>query len=105
MTTPEGSLLGRRVQWPDDMLPSEIGELLAPGDYVMRPGGAFWLLRAPNGDVGLLSGAEHTVEEHEDGTISVEPSLAYRGKEWHLDFPGHRRGWHGWLRHGVWSEA
>lgn len=59
------------------------------GDYFRDPDG-MWTLRPPRSDVGFLDG--HTVSEHEDGTITVEPSIVTPH-------------WHGYLRHGEWSEA
>jgi hypothetical protein len=44
--------------------------------------------------IGRLSG--HQVVEHEDGTITVSPSiLTGRGE----------RQWHGYLEHGVWRQV
>lgn len=45
---------------------------------------------------GLLS--QHTVTEHDDGTITVEPSIL-------VDWPreGAPRRYHGFLRNGVWE--
>jgi hypothetical protein len=64
---------------------------LQPGDYGKDNDG-MWYVRPPRGHGGHLDG--HTVTEHEDGTITVSPSI--------LDpEPG---GWHGYLEHGVWRE-
>jgi hypothetical protein len=71
-----------------------------PGDYckVTRVIGLdqvdyVWYVCDPNGKVGRL--ADHTVTEHEDGTITVSPSI--------LDpVPG---GWHGFLERGEWRQA
>jgi len=52
-----------------------------------------WLLNLPG--VGIGSLAKHTVEEHEDGTISVTPSIIIKS---HL---GQR---HGYLTKGEWTE-
>jgi hypothetical protein len=69
-----------------------------PGDYCKvtsdepgaAPGHTVWYVRDPAGRVGALR--DHAVTEHEDGTISVSPSI--------LDpSPG---GWHGWLERGLW---
>lgn len=80
---------GRRV-YPDNE-----GRLwLQPGDYGRRVDGT-WEARAPNGASGDLS--EHVVEEHEDGTITVRPSIR---SAW-----GERPYFHGWLIRGVWSDA
>lgn len=70
-----------------------------PGSY-MRVDHSFedhceiiWYIVDPAGKVGSLR--THTIVEHEDGTITVSPSI--------LDpAPG---GWHGWLERGVWRSA
>jgi hypothetical protein len=53
-----------------------------------------WWLISPFMDVGRLS-PYHAVTEHEDGTITVEPSVCFDG-------PG-RSGFHGFLRNGIWE--
>jgi hypothetical protein len=53
-----------------------------------------WWVRDPYGHVGRLD--DHTVIEHEDGTITVSPSI--------LD-DAHPGGWHGFLERGVWRSA
>jgi hypothetical protein len=89
-------LQGRRVEWPDDWRESE------PGDYVKVPDGEgprrpdgqpTWYIRDPDGKVGTLW--THTVTEHEDGTITVSPSILDNS-------PG---GWHGYLERGVWRSV
>lgn len=86
-------MLGRRL--PDD---SDIREA-EPGDYffVTWDKGAgprtLWF-RDPLGEAGRVS--KHRVEEHEDGTVTVSPSIA--------PAPG-QAGWHGFLERGVWREA
>lgn len=53
----------------------------------------YWFIRDPHGQLGNISG--HQIVEHEDGTITVSPSI--------LDpDPG---GWHGYLEHGVWRSV
>ncbi len=84
---------GRRVDWRDgdDWRDSQ------PGDYVKVPearrsdGQPVWYVRDPAGRVGAL--ITHQVEEHDDGTITVTPSI--------LD----PNGWHGYLERGVWREV
>lgn len=73
--------------------------VVAPGSYmkVLREDGGTWCwyLRSPAGDVctiGWQFGAAHQIVEHDDGTISVSPSIV---------FPN--GGYHGFLRHGIWS--
>jgi hypothetical protein len=67
---------------------------LRPGDYFKHPTmPGVWIIRDPAGKLGSLQ--THTVVEHEDGTITVSPSI--------LDSaPG---GWHGYLERGVWREV
>lgn len=84
---------GRRmpdgIDWSSD-LPS--------GAYWYVPGvhRGSWLCITPNGAFGNL--ARHDVTEHEDGTITVSPSiLVYQAG----DLPG----WHGYLERGVWREV
>ena len=70
---------------------------MAPGDYCKVPADVrlgrviTWLLVDPTGAAGSIIPENHTVVEHADGTITVSPSVVMPG------------GWHGWLRHGVWS--
>lgn len=55
-----------------------------------------WYCSTPNGLAGNLG--KHTVVEHEDGTITVSPSI--------LVTSGHDRrepSWHGYLVRGFWS--
>lgn len=58
-----------------------------------------WFIRDPSGDIGSIylkkDGGNHDVEVHEDGTITVTPSI--------LNNRGNK--WHGFLRKGVWTEA
>lgn len=55
--------------------------------------GIAWQVRAPDGRVGSIRPEVHTVEEHEDGTITMSPSLMMPS------------GWHGWLRRGEFTVA
>lgn len=69
-----------------------------PGEYSKctdtRPyGKVFWNCTTPNGLYGCL--ANHNVTEHEDGTITVSPSILVGGEG----------GWHGYLERGVWREC
>ncbi len=82
---------GRRL--PDGPL---AGARFAPGDYMRvseGPDAGVWYARPPRGHVGCLR--EHDVIEHEDGTITVSPSILLVGEP----------GWHGYLQRGVWREA
>ncbi len=83
-------MTGRRVY--EDTPP----HLYEPGDYGRHHGE--WWCRAPvNADGVSYPGRllTHRVEEHEDRTISVSPSIlnAYGDGE---------QVWHGYLERGVW---
>lgn len=72
--------------------PNEDGSIrFNEGDYAFW--NEEWWARAP-GIRAAGSLVDHTVIEHEDGTITVEPSiLSHDGK------------YHGYLRRGVWTDA
>jgi len=79
---------GRRVYM------DEMGNLLlSEGDYGQDSRG-HWMARPPGNHTGDLSG--HTVTEHEDGTITVSPSIL---------IDDGRSKWHGYLEKGVWREC
>ena len=68
-----------------------------PGAYGTR-NGVDWYCTTPNGLFGNIS--KHAIMEHDDGTITVAPSILITSG---LD---HRQpSWHGWLERGVWREA
>lgn len=75
---------------------------MPPGGYgrVQQKDGSWkWYCRTPTGDQGNLGA--HEVTEHENGTITVSPSILVTttraGAEVEL--------WHGYLLAGVWSEC
>jgi hypothetical protein len=67
---------------------------LQPGEYGFFNGQ--WFACTPSGDLANL--ARHAVTEHEDGTITVSPSIL-------VSRPGGVQLWHGWLERGIWREA
>lgn len=72
--------------------PRDDGQLLlAEGEYG-RDCCGIWRARPPGNHMGDLSG--HEVTEHEDGTITVSPSILINDG---------RSEWHGYLRRGVWE--
>jgi len=77
---------GRRVE-----VPSGLPE---PGDYYLHPT-AGWLGMTPDGQLTGLRG--HQVVEHEDGTITVSPSIMVN--------QGRPDEWHGYLERGVWRKC
>lgn len=67
-----------------------------PGAYGVSSSGQTWYCTTPNGLFGNLGA--HQVTEHEDGTITVSPSIlvtAGRGGQ----------SYHGFLIRGIWNEC
>ena len=82
-------LKGRRI-YPKDNL------IMSVGDYGFYKG--IWYGRPPGQHSGNFK--NHTVVEHEDGTITVSPSILItstdkNGKEYEA--------WHGYLIKGIWK--
>lgn len=71
--------------------PACYGRATAP--RVQGSAAGWWQVTTPDRHVGSLNPAVHTVVEHEDGTITVTPSIDMSQRT-----PG---GWHGWLTRGV----
>lgn len=72
---------------------------LDSGDYAFRgEGESRWLwVRCPNGN-GPAMLSNWDVEEHEDGTVTVWPSIHAHANAQHDE-------WHGYLERGVWRVA
>lgn len=81
------------VGWTGTSVPD-----LQPGEY-HRLGKTLWMMKAPNGEEGAIDQTKHTVVEHEDGTITVSPSILIYP---HRTIDGHTPGWHGYLERGIW---
>lgn len=76
-----------------------------PGDYIFSKRSGTWYCTTPNGANGALG--NHEVVEHEDGTITVSPSILVH-PHWTVNEDGERYqhpGWHGYLRQGRWEEC
>jgi len=69
------------------------------GDYGKAENGD-WFLKVPEERLGgfyhLKLDNRWTITEHDDGTITVNPSILIRGG------PDGKVEWHGYLVHGVW---
>jgi len=71
-----------------------------------HPAGSYWRLNGtwfaitPNGHLGNLS--RHSVTEHEDGTITVSPSILVSMS---ITNGPDRELWHGFLERGVWRRC
>jgi hypothetical protein len=87
-------MIGRRV--PDGTEPHEY----EPGDYGRWADG--WYARRPSDEPRRLSGnlSQHDVTEHDDGTITVSPSILVTAK-----WASVTQTWHGYLERGVWREC
>lgn len=87
-------MTGVRVDGTGDNLPD-----LPSGGYGKDANGV-WFCRPPQGDgfaCGIGSLEDHSVTEHEDGTVSVSPSILATG---HGGVQ-----WHGYLERGVWRKC
>lgn len=83
---------------------------LEPGDYgraqptAMADGSRldnwpfWWEVREPGGHACSLNPSVHTITEHEDGMITVSPSIVITG-------PNGDQLWHGYLERGVWRSC
>lgn len=92
---------------------------LEPGEYVcvnptqMQDGSPLpdwlkahypqWVCKAPNGHACGLSSRIHTIVEHEDGTITVSPSIRITTSQ--DEGKTEIELWHGYLERGVWRDA
>ena len=66
--------------------------------------GKNWFAITPNGEFGCLS--KHQVTEHEDGTITVGPSILVHPHQFKDgDEVKSSPGWHGFLERGVWRSC
>ena len=73
--------------------------LLAEGEYGKSPDGT-WYVRPPGCHVGSLE--KHKVTEHDDGTITVSPSILI---DYSYGDPPVRISWHGYLERGNWRQC
>lgn len=76
---------------------------LKPGEYVKHEDGNFYAIPPDTKpDQWLCANLEkHKIEEHEDGTITVSPSIRVGGH----DEIGTRVEWHGYLEKGIWRQC
>lgn len=70
--------------------------LLVTGEYTRCERDDRWYMVPPDGVLCAISPRKHTVTEHNDGTITVSPSIRRFATH---DAP---REWHGYLERGVW---
>lgn len=84
-------MTGRRVEPREDQ-----ERHLQAGEYGKDALDGFWRARPPETELVANLG-KHEVTEHEDGTITVSPSIGV-----HQSNVGT---WHGYLERGVWRLA
>jgi hypothetical protein len=84
----------RDLEPPDKLVPAGLQD----GDYWKNPRTGVWWLYLDGCGPGRLS--DHKVIEHDDGTVTVSPSILIS-----CHHEGHERHRHGYLEHGVWREV
>lgn len=82
---------GKRRDFPTD---AELPELWEYGKRENK----WWYCATPGGMADL---SKHDVIEHEDGTITVSPSIAVTTPQ----SDASANFWHGFLEHGIFREA
>lgn len=116
---------GRRL--PDGFEPTRewyarLGISELPNGGYGKDSAGIWCVVTPNGRYGSL--ANHSVVEHDDGTITVSPSIlvpaiepkvytpdertrlvAAAGEDYAREWEAGKPGWHGYLDRGVWREC
>ena len=86
-------MIGRRVDSWEELFETPGGYMLSERTDRDVETKLRWYAMTPNGHLGNLSA--HEVEEHEDGTITVSPSIRVSDHTGEL--------YHGFLRRGVWE--
>jgi hypothetical protein len=91
------TMQGKRVERVGD--PAVMHPILNPGEYRQKfiRGRFIWEACTPNGLLGNLS--NHEITEHEDGTITANPSILVSTPTKTGEM------WHGYLERGVWREV
>lgn len=84
------NIIGERI-YPD----SEGNLWLKEGEYGKGTDG-IWYAKAPGLKSGFGSLQNHQVTEHDDGTISVSPSIVMEN---------HTGYFHGFLKNGIWNRC
>ena len=77
---------------------TEGDEILEMGEYGKHYRNGKWYCRPPATGFAMQGNlSNHTIVEHEDGTITVSPSILITGH--------HGKQWHGYLERGVWRQV
>jgi len=72
------------------------GFSLNEGEYGLHMGCGIWFAVPPGFATGYANLAKHKVTCHDDGTITVSPSILVSNNQ---------QTWHGYLEKGVWREV
>jgi hypothetical protein len=97
---------GRRLLTPDpsEEVPHPLPLGYKRGDYWFDPTQEIWFACTPNGLIANLE--KHTIQIHEDGTITAWPSILVTGHTRVADgVRGNEIQWHGFLEKGIWRDA
>lgn len=95
-------MIGRRI----NLQPGQDPIILNESEYAEHPEAkGLWFFRVPGKkELGCVydknvtgNEAHHSVTEHEDGTITISPSILISDNAGPL--------WHGFLERGVWREC
>lgn len=78
---------------PHELSPGEYGKWESSGVAWRKAGDDNWYGAPPGTDL-VANLAAHKIEEHEDGTITVTPSILVSNRE---------ASWHGYLTRGNWQ--
>lgn len=73
---------------------NEKGELLFPPESYGKDSEGIWFVRPPDAHTGSIP--KHDVVEHEDGTITVSPSIVITDGNTSV---------HGYLERGIWRDV
>lgn len=92
------TLPGRRVADANEVWHGQAGDYAVADRHVWVRTPADDVLRIPRGDVADPDQPAWSFEEHEDGTVTLSPSIFVNPQD---DPPG----WHGFLEHGIWRTA
>jgi len=68
-----------------------------PGEYMKGEDGR-WEFCLPTGIHGAINSKAWKIAEHDDGTITVSPSIL-------TTCHNHEYDWHGFLERGIWREC
>lgn len=85
-------MIGTRVETLRELWSDDEGVDGGYGKFE-RDGELVWFVRTPNGHYGCVGA--HDVVEHDDGTITVSPSIL-------VSNPQQGELYHGYLERGVW---